>query len=230
MDEFLDGYEELCRDCYVPEDRMIDSIVRYAPNADTRAMWKIIAKKPEDRASWSNYRRLLIENTTGAGEDRRHTKAELYYLVSSFRGKPMRTRAQFNEFWHRFLVVSNYLHSHGLLSTEERSRKLLEGLPATLQRRVKAQLQKEYQTHHPEDPFSFDQIFKVNNFVLTAFDDEFDEDLDDYVSRQLVVRREGTSTSTSTAARIYDGASSPLRTSSQRSQTHLAKRLSPSQP
>ncbi|KAF6749998.1 hypothetical protein DFP72DRAFT_1048519 [Ephemerocybe angulata] len=179
LGEFLDEYEELCAECGAGEGQMIDSLARYAPNSDIRSMWKVLSTDPAVKGSWTLYRNLIIENTPGAGDDRRHTKSELDALVAKFRLKQMRTRAEFHEYWQQFFPVATYLHRAGRLSTEEQSRRLMQGLPANLQARVKAQLRNQYPTHHPEDPFTVKQIYDAINFVLTGFD-SFDDDLDDF--------------------------------------------------
>lgn len=129
MDEFLDEFEELCQDLGVPQERWIDAVARYAPNADIRSMWKALAASMPVTSTWPNYRKVLIGNTPGAGEDRRYTKSDLDELIATFRAKPMRTRLAFNEYWQRFYVILEYLFIKGRLSTEERSRKFIAGLP-----------------------------------------------------------------------------------------------------
>ncbi|KAF6748327.1 hypothetical protein DFP72DRAFT_1146360 [Ephemerocybe angulata] len=179
LGEFLDDYEELCAECGAGETQMIDSVARYAPNSDIRSMWKALSTDPTIGVSWTAFRKLIIDNTPGAGDDRRHTKSELDALVATFRMKQMRTRAEFHEYWQRFFPISTYLRDAGRLSTEEQSRRLLQGLPTSLQARVRAQLRNQYPTHHPEDPFSLKAIYDAINFVLTGLD-SFDDDFDDY--------------------------------------------------
>ncbi|KAF6755125.1 hypothetical protein DFP72DRAFT_1169779 [Ephemerocybe angulata] len=197
LGEFLDEYEELCAECGAGEAQMIDSVARYAPNSDVRSMWKTLSTDPSIDGSWTVFRKLLIYNTPGADDDRRHTKSELDALVNKFRVKPMRTRPEFHEYWQRFLPISTYLRNAGRLSTEEQSRRLMQGLPTSLQARVRAQLRNQYPTHHPEDPFSVKAIYDAINFVLTGLD-SFDDDLDDF--------------SVSAAARATDNDLAPAHT------------------
>ncbi|KAF6751534.1 hypothetical protein DFP72DRAFT_816411 [Ephemerocybe angulata] len=126
LEEFLEEYTELCEDLGISEARQIESLSRYAPNSDVRAMWKHLAKSIKVKGSWTRYKKLIIENTPGAGEDRRYTKADLEDLIATFKDKPMRTRTQLNEYWQRFYVIAEYLYDQGRLSTEEKSNKFLQ--------------------------------------------------------------------------------------------------------
>ncbi|RXW16706.1 hypothetical protein EST38_g9147 [Candolleomyces aberdarensis] len=192
LEEFLDEYEELCHDCGLPSDLWVESVVRYAPDTDTRLMWKALARGATE---WKEYRKKIIQNTPGAGEDHRHAPADLDDLISSYRSKKIRTRAQFNEYWKKFFVISDYLVTKKRLSVEEQSKKLLEGLPDALARRVRSQLRIQYPTHHPSDPYDVDQIFQAVNFVLTALDADMDDDFDD-----MAYRRARTSNDANTSA------------------------------
>ncbi|KAF6741667.1 hypothetical protein DFP72DRAFT_861731 [Ephemerocybe angulata] len=185
LGEFLDEYEELCTECGASEPQMVESVFRYAPNSDIRSMWKALSMDTTIDGSWRAFRKLIVDNTPGAGDDRRHTKSELDLLVAKFSARPMRTHGEFNEYWQRFYPIATYLHKAGRLSNEDRSRRFLQGLPLNLQRRVRAQLRNEYPKHHPEDLFTVKEIYDAINFVLTGID-AIDNDLDDYPASAAV--------------------------------------------
>ncbi|KAJ3515365.1 hypothetical protein NMY22_g14472 [Coprinellus aureogranulatus] len=179
LEDFLDEYEDLCRQYELSEEKKVASLSRYAPNSDARAMWQLLAKDVNVSSSWDAYRKILIENTPGAGEDRRYLKLDLEKLVSETQSKPMRTRSQLNDYWKKFFVISEYLVANRRLAIEDSSSAFLQGLPSPLSQRVRDQLRREDPTRHPDDPRSLQDVFKVTNFVLTAPVDDSEDDLDD---------------------------------------------------
>ncbi|KAJ3546287.1 hypothetical protein NMY22_g2113 [Coprinellus aureogranulatus] len=179
FEDFLDEYEDLCSKYELPEEERITSLTRYAPDSNVRAFWQLLAKDNNVSSSWNTYRKVLIENTPGAGEERRYLKVDLEKLVSETQSKPMRTRSQLNEYWKKFFVISEYLVANRRLAIEDSSSAFLQGLPSPLSRRVRDQLRREDPTRHPDDPCSLQDVFKVTNFVLTAPVDDSEDDLDD---------------------------------------------------
>ncbi|KAJ3546284.1 hypothetical protein NMY22_g2109 [Coprinellus aureogranulatus] len=178
FEDFLDEYEDLCTQYNLPEAKIVTSLPRYAPNSDARAMWQLLAKDDNVLSSWDAYRKLLIENTPGAGEDRRYLKVDLDKLVSETQSKPMRTRSQLNDYWKKFFVISEYLVANRHLAIDDRSSAFLQGLPAPLCRHVQDQLRREHPTRHPDDPLSLQDVFKVTNFVLATPMDASEDDPD----------------------------------------------------
>ncbi|KAJ2911443.1 hypothetical protein MD484_g8971, partial [Candolleomyces efflorescens] len=179
LEEFMDEYEDLCREHNHPADEWIESFTRYAPDSETRELWKAFAKTLKPTDGWTEYRTTVIENTPGAGEDRRYTVADLDDLAVTYRVKTMRTRAQFNEYWRKFYLIASYLFDQGVISKKDKSEKLLSGLPDGLQRRVRAQLRIQFPTHHPNDPYELKNIYEAVTFILTAFDTEINNEFDD---------------------------------------------------
>ncbi|KAJ3515366.1 hypothetical protein NMY22_g14471 [Coprinellus aureogranulatus] len=179
FEDFLDEYEDLCSKYELPEEERITSLTRYAPDSNVRAFWQLLAKDNNVSSSWNTYRKVLIENTPGAGEDRQYLKVDLEKLVSETQSKPMRTRSQLNDYWKKFFVISEYLVANRRLAIEDSSSAFLQGLPSPLSQRVRDQLRREDPTRHPDDPRSLQDVFKVTNFVLTAPVDDSEDDLDD---------------------------------------------------
>lgn len=204
FEEFLDEYEDLAYEHGLVDEKMVSSLTRYAPNSDVRYMWKLLAKDISVSINWDAYRERLIENTPGAGEDRRYTRADLEDLVASYQDKAMQTRDQLNEYWQRFFVVVEYLSGNGRLSNEEKSKKFLQGLPASLRRRVQAQLRNQYPTHHLEDAFTLQAMFHATCFVLTAPCDDFEDGPNNFVPRLHVNTREHDRISTHSPPVIQD--------------------------
>ncbi|KAJ3548787.1 hypothetical protein NMY22_g1127 [Coprinellus aureogranulatus] len=183
FEDFLDECEDLCSKYELTEEKKITSFARYAPDSNVRAFWQLLAKDNNVPSSWNAYRKVLIENTPGAGEDRRYLKVDLEKLVSGTHSKPMRTRSQLNDYWKQFFVISEYLIVNHRLTMEDRSSAFLQGLPSPLRQRVQDQLRIEDPTRHPDDPLSLQDVFKVTNFVLTTPVDNSEDDPNDPKSR-----------------------------------------------
>lgn len=147
---------------------MVDALLRIAPSHDTRAFWKLHASCIGFERLWKDYRKLLVEQTPGAEEDRRYTTADLAALVSKYQRMPNLSMNDFNRLWTKFYAISDYLKSRDRLSAEESPLRLLECLPYLLRRDVKAQLRRQYPRHHPEDPYQLQEIYDAVLFVLST--------------------------------------------------------------
>ncbi|KAJ3548526.1 hypothetical protein NMY22_g1226 [Coprinellus aureogranulatus] len=156
LQDFLDDFEDMCRQYRVPQERMVDALLRIAPNYDTRAFWN---------------------QTPGADEERRYTRADLSDLVVRYQSMSNMSMDDFSGLWTRFYAISQFLQLHGRLSEAERSNKLLGCLPIPLRTRVKAQLRLQYLRHHAEDPLPLKEVYDVIVFVLSIAQERFEGEL-----------------------------------------------------
>ncbi|KAJ3547142.1 hypothetical protein NMY22_g1770 [Coprinellus aureogranulatus] len=69
LEDFFDEYEDLCTQYELLEAAMVASLARYDFNSNARAMQQL-AKHSAIASSWNVYRRVTIEHTPGAGEER----------------------------------------------------------------------------------------------------------------------------------------------------------------
>ena len=184
--EFLDEYSGLCDELGIFDDeKKVTSLLRYAPNSDVRYMWKMLSTDPRVRADWNEYRTTLVENTPGAEEDLRYTKADLEDLIRTSQNMPLRTLTDLSSYWERFFVVSEFLHANGRLSDGQRYDSFLKGLPERLRRRVQTQIRFEYPTKYPDDPLPLKDTFRITSFVLSARSLDVDDiDSHSHSSRQ----------------------------------------------
>ncbi|KAJ3548786.1 hypothetical protein NMY22_g1128 [Coprinellus aureogranulatus] len=177
LQDFLDDFEDMCRQYRVPDERMIDALFRIAPNYDTRAFWKCLASTMGAEQSWIEFRKLLVRQTPGADEDRRYTSADLAHLVRTSQGMSTLSMDDFSRLWTRFLAISEFLKSHGRISEGERSKKLLECLPSPLRMHVKAHLRRQDPRHHAEDPLPLKEVYEAIVFVLSIAQECFEDEL-----------------------------------------------------
>ncbi|KAJ3535613.1 hypothetical protein NMY22_g6405 [Coprinellus aureogranulatus] len=177
LQDFLDDFEDMCRRYRVPQERMIDALLRIAPSYDTRAFWKCLVSEMESERSWIKYRKVLVSRTPGADEDHRYTRADLAELVDTYRGMSTLSMEDFGRLWTRFFAISEFLQSHGRLSEGERSNKLLECLPSPHRARVKSQHRRQYPRHHAEDPLPLKEVYDAIMFVLSIGQEYFEDEL-----------------------------------------------------
>ncbi|KAJ3520880.1 hypothetical protein NMY22_g12547 [Coprinellus aureogranulatus] len=177
LQDFLEDFDDMCSRYRVPEERMIEALLRIAPSYDIRAFWKCLASAMGAERSWIEFRKLLVRQTPGADEDRRYTSADLADLVRTSQGMATFSMDDFGRLWTRFLSITEYLTSHQRLSEGERSNKLLECVPSPLRMRVKAQLRRQYPHHHAEDPFPLREVYDAVMFVLSITQECLEDEL-----------------------------------------------------
>ncbi|CAK5275986.1 unnamed protein product [Mycena citricolor] len=103
----------------------------------------------------------------GTDADRRYALADLHTLIGEYASVGILSRADYSEFYRKFLVITKFLVAKGRLSAAEQSRSFRRAIsPPTLWNRVHQRLQIKQPDVHPDDPYDLADLNEAMEFVL----------------------------------------------------------------
>ena len=162
---YLDHVEQLAQACSLTQHQTIRSAIRYTPS-ETYELWSSLDNAQGD--DWSAFKTELFSYYPESTGDHRYTLSSLELLVETQAHSPITTLDEFGEYLRSFFVVSHYMQQRNRLSNRETSSYFLSGLHTSLRNLVRQQLRLENPRHHPDDPFTMNQIRDAALFVLSS--------------------------------------------------------------
>ncbi|KDR68125.1 hypothetical protein GALMADRAFT_31524, partial [Galerina marginata CBS 339.88] len=160
---FLDEIKRLADQCGVSIPNCIKWTLMYAPE-DDRELWELL-----DSAKGSNWDAFVNEICSyypGAVSDRKYSLKDLETLSEKQSLTSITDIHAFGEYYRSFLRISKYLEQKGRVSSREIQFYFMNGLHCTLRTQVRDQLRLENPRHHPDDPYSLEEIYKAALFAL----------------------------------------------------------------
>ncbi|CAK5272577.1 unnamed protein product [Mycena citricolor] len=99
--------------------------------------------------------------------DRRYALADLHTLIGEYASIGILSRADYSEFYRKFLVITKFLVAKGRLSAAEQSQSFRRAIsPPTLWNHVHQCLQIKKPDVHPDDPYDLADLNEAMEFVL----------------------------------------------------------------
>ncbi|PPQ71592.1 hypothetical protein CVT25_007902 [Psilocybe cyanescens] len=161
---FLDEVHRLGANCSLSEQETIDHALAYAPTED----YDLWALQPvASGGNWAAFKAAMIGLYPGASGNRKYSVNDLQNLIEEQASVPMKTQNQFGEYYRAFLKISMFLKAKDRLTDREISNMFFQGFPLEFRREVREQLRLQNPQHHPDDPWSLDEISEAAIFVLS---------------------------------------------------------------
>jgi hypothetical protein len=92
--------------------------------------------------------------------------ADMDKLVGKTNRLGIITQSDLGEYHRQFYTITTYLIGKARLSVNEQGRAFMRGFSASLQERIRQRLQLKLADHHPDDPYTLNEIHEAARFVL----------------------------------------------------------------
>ncbi|KAF8800844.1 hypothetical protein BYT27DRAFT_7227300 [Phlegmacium glaucopus] len=166
---FLDEISQLGKTSGLSDKDLIEWTLRYAPSDDYE-LWSMMPAVKVTPPSWNDFKDELTKLYPGATGDRKYSVIDLELLAEKQATVPMKSQAQFGEYFRAFMKIAVFLKSKSRLTDREISNMFVQGFDYISQ--VRAQLRMESPGHHPDDPWALEEIAKAALFVLASHSEE----------------------------------------------------------
>ncbi|PPQ79752.1 hypothetical protein CVT25_003314 [Psilocybe cyanescens] len=161
---FLDKVHCLAANCLLTEQETIDHALAYTPTEDYN-LWAL--QPAAAGGNWTAFKTAMIWLYPGASGNRKYSVNDLQNLIEEQVSVPMKTQNQFGEYYRAFLKISMFLKAKDCLTDREISNMFFQGFPLEFRREVREQLCLQNPQHHPDDPWTLDDISDAAIFVLS---------------------------------------------------------------
>ncbi|KDR76726.1 hypothetical protein GALMADRAFT_67170, partial [Galerina marginata CBS 339.88] len=160
---FLEEIKHLADTCALSVSSCIKWTLIYAPQ-DDRELWELLDSAKG--SNWDAFVKEIYSYYPEAISDRRYSLYDLETLSENQSLIPITDLNVFGEYYRSFLRISKYLEQKKRISDREIQFYFMNGLHCTLRTQVRDQLRLENPRHHPDDPYSLEEIYKAALFAL----------------------------------------------------------------
>ncbi|KAG1853669.1 hypothetical protein F4604DRAFT_1933092 [Suillus subluteus] len=160
---FFEELDLLADDAGLDDPQCIKAALRYTPTneADT---WKIT---PEAKGQdWAKFMKAIKAMYPGCEGDCHYTRTDLENLRTEQAQQPMHSQEDLRPYYHNFLKISQHLINNNRLVDLECGRFFLEGIHSTTSAVIKRHLEIKLANHHPDDPYSMQEVYNAAVFLL----------------------------------------------------------------
>ncbi|PFH49271.1 hypothetical protein AMATHDRAFT_48828 [Amanita thiersii Skay4041] len=99
-------------------------------------------------------------------EERRYLIVDMENLVIDQARAGINSLDELGTYYRKFFTMTKFLLDHGCMHVNEQGRFFRMGFQLDLWRRVADRLERRHLDHHPDDPYTVQQILEVAQFVL----------------------------------------------------------------
>ncbi|KAG2030962.1 hypothetical protein BDR03DRAFT_1016575 [Suillus americanus] len=162
---FFEDLEQLADYAGLTIEARIKAAIGYAPFEELETWASQPAAKGKD---WDKFVAAVKAMYPGCEGDRRYVCTDLENLCREWSRKPMKSKEELGAFYRKFLLVSQYLVDKSRIAELELGCYSLDSIHATAKNSIKRRLEVKLVDHHPDDPYSVDEVYNAAIFVLPS--------------------------------------------------------------
>ena len=164
--DYLDDVAQLCEACgAISGAEKIKYVLKYV-SCEVEKLWCHAAHYC--KADWDAFGRLVMRFYPEVDADTCHTRSALQHVIERQVSIPMTSRADLGAYLCEFESISLYLLHKEHLSQSEQSRWFLDGFSPEFKSALLHRLSLLDLNHHPEDPWTTDEILLQAKHILMA--------------------------------------------------------------
>lgn len=134
---------------------------------DTADLWELIPEYQPSH-SFDDFKSAIVKLYPGAGDEPRHTLADLYYFVAKQQEVAITSSSDLAAYYRNIIAITSPLIARCRLSPREQSQAFLRGLQPPLAHRVHKRLELQYPDHLSDDPYPLEHVYSAARSVLEA--------------------------------------------------------------
>ncbi|KIM52199.1 hypothetical protein SCLCIDRAFT_141677, partial [Scleroderma citrinum Foug A] len=162
--DYLDDVAQLCKACgAISGAEKIKYALKYV-SCEVEKLW--CHATHYCKADWDAFGRLVMCFYPEVDADACHTRSALQHVVERQVSIPMTSQVDLGAYLHEFESISLYLLRKEHLSESERSRWFLDGFSPEFKSALLHCLSLSDLNHHPEDPWTTDEILLQAKCIL----------------------------------------------------------------
>ena len=136
------------------------------PCVVTEWLWKTAQTFSDPVRSYEDFKAEIIALYPEVTAAHEYTCRQFNQLVSDSACSPICSKAELGQYFHKFLLVSQFLISKGQLGTPEQSRTLMASFRPSLSIAICSQLERQFPDHFYDNPYNVDMIYNATQLVL----------------------------------------------------------------
>ena len=116
--------------------------------------------------AYDDFKNAIMSLYPGATDERRYSVADVHRLVAERSALGIHSLEDLSAYFRQFLVITAYLLQQGRMAEVEQQHLFIRGFQPSLISRVAQRLQLKDPDHHPDDPFSVQDVFSAAQYAL----------------------------------------------------------------
>ncbi|KAF9234570.1 hypothetical protein BU15DRAFT_78869 [Melanogaster broomeanus] len=165
LPRFLEDINLLGTTAGLPNDAKIRAAIHYA-DLEEAEVWEYLPSASGN--DWDAFVTEVKKLYPGCEGSNHFLRADLEYLVSKYRQKPMQTRDDLGEYQRKFTQISAFLISKGRLAYMERDHLFLRGFPSGVASLILHRVYVVNPNLHPDDPCPMEEVSTAAQFLLSG--------------------------------------------------------------
>ncbi|KAF7297477.1 hypothetical protein MIND_00981500 [Mycena indigotica] len=138
-------------------------------SVDDQDLWESLAEFNDATKTYEDFKAAVVKLYPGSDTDRKFAMSDLDALIGETGRMGILSRADYGEFYRKFVLITAHLITKNRLSSAEQSRAFRRAIsPASLWELAHRRLQIKKPDVHPDDPYDLADMNEAMEFVLAG--------------------------------------------------------------